>query len=77
MSSETREQLESSRARHAHESSSYRDDAKRAHERLRLLENAVRRHADRECACSSPGACLTELSRRIPQNPRPKYGRRS
>lgn len=81
MAVETRDQLESSRARHAHESASYRRSMIKLHNRLRLLENAIRNHAEGKCSCKQgpyPGSadeCLMELYRRVPRHPRKKVGR--
>lgn len=76
MTAETRDQLESSRARHAHESARNRRSMLKAHNRLRLLENAIRECAHGRCSHRKgpfPGnadECMLALLRRVPVAPR-------
>lgn len=75
---ETRDQLESSRARHAHENAGNRRALVKTHQRLRLLENAIRECAHGRCSHKKgpfPGTsdeCMLALLRRVPVAPRKK-----
>lgn len=69
MATETRGELESSRARHAQGHSRYRRQSEQLYERLRKLENAVRNHAH-DHVCGVDGHCA-ELLRLVPRHPRP------
>lgn len=75
---ETREQLEVSRARHAHESGRNRAGYRKWYEKNRLLENAIREAAKKCFAASTEDeaqAAMADLLRRVPKNPRLKWGR--
>jgi hypothetical protein len=70
------DRLTSSLGRFASENTRYRAAARKNHEARRSLEASIRLHANGQCKCKSPRECLTVLARRIPKNPRPKYGTR-
>lgn len=69
---ETREQLESERARHAHEAGSARRALAYWYERNRLLENRVRA-ATEETGLKERSEALNALVRYIPAKPRKKW----
>jgi hypothetical protein len=71
--SETREQLESSRARLAHENSSLRRQLKLRHEQLRRLESKVRRTI--VVGSNVDFDELYQLRQMVPNKPRKRYGR--
>jgi len=50
--------------------------ASKFYERTRMLENNIRKHAEGQCNCRTPQACLLELGKKVPKQPRKIYKRR-
>lgn len=76
---ESRAELETSRARHAHENGSNRRAFKHWYDKNRLLENAIRRQAAKCFTAKDEDeaqAAMADLLRLVPKNPRKKWGLR-
>jgi hypothetical protein len=67
--------MTASLGRFASENSYYRREARKFYERARALENAIRHHAEGRCTCKTPQACLLVLGRKVPTQPRQRYGK--
>jgi hypothetical protein len=63
-------------ARLATENGHLKRAAKNRYMRQRRLEEAIRKHVEKDCTCKNAGVCLANLYRLIPLNPRPTYGMR-
>lgn len=51
-----------------------RRESRKYFERMRSLENAIRRHATGQCKCRNSKQCMAQLVKLIPLNARPKHG---
>jgi len=68
--------LQSTLARFVRENDTFRRTASKFYERTRMLENNIRKHAEGQCNCKTPQACLLELGKKVPKLPRKIYKRR-
>lgn len=58
-------------ARLAHANRALTRGSERQYVKIRLLENAIRKHATHACKCTSPHQCLVELHTLVPNQARP------
>jgi len=71
------DRLQSTLARFVRENDTFRRTASKFYERTRMLENNIRKHAEGRCDCKTPKACLLELGKKVPKQPRKIYKRRN
>lgn len=70
------DEIGASVGRFANENSRLRTSDRKNYERVRRLENAIRKHAEKKCTCTNPRQCLLELGRLIPKLERLPYKQR-